>query len=293
MSIIRTEHNKDNPYVILKKTALEDKNLSWAAKGLWAYLMSRPDDWTISIPHLSKIYEEYGGGETAIYNFLNELIKNGYCSRKQDKGEKGQFGKYEYVITEFKIISPQPGSPDAVPPDAVNPPLTNKGNILSKEQQQPCVVVSSEKEKKKQILFQRMKSLGLSDHTIEKAFHQSDQDIENAIECCLSATKPPENIEAYFFSALYQKWQPKPNKEKIEKLEEESKEKEKQLQQKLYAEVSQLVISVKGKLRAGFDVKLSGISLQFLENGRWATDSINENSMKYLKKYIEKNRNRA
>lgn len=133
MSIIRTSHNKENPYVMLNKKALEDSNLSWAAKGLWAYLMSRPDDWTISIPHLSKIYDNYGGGETAIYNYLNELIKHGYCTRRQPKEENGKFGKYEYIISEFQIILPQPGSPDAGPPDAAKLPTTNKGYIQKKE----------------------------------------------------------------------------------------------------------------------------------------------------------------
>ena len=126
MSIIRTEHNKNNPYVILNKSALEDSELSWAAKGLWAYLMSRPDNWNVSVAHLSSIYKDYGGGEKAIYALLSELIEKGYCQRKQDRSNGGKFNSYEYIITEFKIISPHLLSRNAVPPRADPPDTVNR-----------------------------------------------------------------------------------------------------------------------------------------------------------------------
>ncbi len=139
MSIIRTEHNKNNPYVILNKSALEDKNLSWAAKGLWSYLMSRPDHWKVSVAHLSTIYDEKrGGGEKAIYSLLNELIEKGYCERKQERQEAGQFAKYEYIITELKNKVPHSPQADAVAPDAEssgaeNRATSNKGHTVNKD----------------------------------------------------------------------------------------------------------------------------------------------------------------
>jgi len=87
MSIIRISHDKNNPYVMLNKNPLEDNSLSWAAKGLWAYLMSRPDNWNVSVSHLSTIYHGKGGGEKAIYSLLNELIEAGYCERNQGHTE--------------------------------------------------------------------------------------------------------------------------------------------------------------------------------------------------------------
>ena len=36
---------RDNPYLTIDKTALNDKRLTWQAKGLHAYLMGLPDDW--------------------------------------------------------------------------------------------------------------------------------------------------------------------------------------------------------------------------------------------------------
>lgn len=117
MSIIRTQHNKENPYVILNKSTLEDPNLSWPSKGLWAYLMSKPDNWQVSVSHLSTIYNERGGGKEAIYNYLNELIEQGYCKRQRLRDKQGRVGEVEYIISEFKNKVPQTGLPDVDLPD--------------------------------------------------------------------------------------------------------------------------------------------------------------------------------
>lgn len=125
MTIIRSVHDKNNPYVVLNKSALEDSNLSWAAKGLWSYLMGKPDNWNISVSHLSTIYNERGGNEKAIYALLNELIQSGYCQRNILKNEKGQFQKTEYIVLELKNKVPLGGSRDAVHPRPGKRPPTN------------------------------------------------------------------------------------------------------------------------------------------------------------------------
>lgn len=43
MTTIRTEKNRNNLYVMINKTALEDEILSWKAKGIGCYLMSKFD----------------------------------------------------------------------------------------------------------------------------------------------------------------------------------------------------------------------------------------------------------
>jgi len=119
MSIVRTSHSKDRPYVILNKSTFEDKNLSWGAKGLWAFLLSKPDSWNVSVSHLSSIFEGRGGGEKAIYSLLNELIDNGYCERTQSRSEDGLFNQYEYIVFELKICLPHSLQGDAVERNAV------------------------------------------------------------------------------------------------------------------------------------------------------------------------------
>jgi len=147
MSILRTSHNKGRPYAVMDKGAHEDTKLSWGAKGLWSYLMGRPDHWKVSITHLSSIYKERGGGEKAIYGFLKELIENGYCEREQIKDDKGLFCKTEYVIFEFKKCLPNRLEGDAVQRHAVKDGLVYNESKVSKEttnKEQPVVVQNYE-----------------------------------------------------------------------------------------------------------------------------------------------------
>ncbi len=141
MSIVRTSHNKENPYVMLNKTALEEVDLSWDAKGLWAYLISRPDDWKVSVAHLAKTFcpGEKGHGEKAIYRILKELIDAGYCLYEQGRKEKGFFSKADYVVLEHKKLkekvpnSRYGGADDA---GADEGGTTNKGYIPNKKKKE-------------------------------------------------------------------------------------------------------------------------------------------------------------
>src|ERR1700691_4630637 len=106
MTIQRTPHDPENPFVMINKKCLQDKDLSWDARGLLAYLLSLPNDWKIHVSHLVKQYPKKGGGEKAIHRMLNELIEAGYCERIQVKDETGLFGGTDYHITEFKKSLP-------------------------------------------------------------------------------------------------------------------------------------------------------------------------------------------
>lgn len=104
MSIVRVSHDKEKPYVMLNRAALQDPMLSWEAKGLWAYLLSLPDAWEISVAHLSNFYQgekKRGGGEKAIYALIAELAEQGYIY-SQVKKEKGRFTGLDYTVFESK-----------------------------------------------------------------------------------------------------------------------------------------------------------------------------------------------
>jgi len=106
MSIIRTSHNKENPYALLNRESINDADVSWAAKGLWMYLISKSDNWNVSVKNLVKTFHKgkKGGGERAIYSLLKELIEKGYCLRMQHKDSKGLFSTFEYIILEEKKL---------------------------------------------------------------------------------------------------------------------------------------------------------------------------------------------
>lgn len=79
--IIRSPRKVSN-FVTLDKAMTEDSSLSWGARGLLAFLLGKPDNWKISVPHLVKQGCGYGSGRDAIYRMLNELIDRFYIARK-------------------------------------------------------------------------------------------------------------------------------------------------------------------------------------------------------------------
>ena len=132
MSVLRIKHQKD--YVVIHKSALEDPNLSFKAKGLWAYCMSRPDDWEFHVSHLKTVSQD---GKAAIYSAINELISCGYCRRIQTRNG-GKFDSYDYEVHEIKIISPLTDFPRTENPRTENRTLLSKeGNQVSKKNPPP------------------------------------------------------------------------------------------------------------------------------------------------------------
>lgn len=112
--IIRVAKNKDNPYVMMNKTGLNDPRLSFKAKGILAYLLSKPDDWKVMV---SELINSSTDGKTAVYSGLKELEENGYLKRirvyRMDK-EKGKkvIDHWETVVYETPIECK--GSPDSI-----------------------------------------------------------------------------------------------------------------------------------------------------------------------------------
>lgn len=131
MTIERCPHDRQNPYAQINRKIFTDPDLSWEAKGLLAYFISLPDNWSIKVCHLITLYQGRGGGEKAIYAMINELINAGYCTRKQVKDERGFFGETIYHIREFKKISPQLPFRDADDAVAVKGDY-NKEEVLEK-----------------------------------------------------------------------------------------------------------------------------------------------------------------
>ena len=95
MAKFTIEKNKN--YTIMSNYHLQDKNLSYKAKGLLSFMLSLPEDWDYSINGLVSISKE---GVKAIKNILQELQKCGYLVIKKKQNEIGQF-EYEYLIYEY------------------------------------------------------------------------------------------------------------------------------------------------------------------------------------------------
>lgn len=126
MSVIRVK--KDKNYVsILNNTVLTDPNLSFKAKGLWSYCMSRPDDWEFHVNQLANVSSD---GKDAVYCAIKELVDAGYIKKIQSN-VGGKFGKVDYEVSEIKIILPQRDLPHAEFPQTENPPLLSSDSSIN------------------------------------------------------------------------------------------------------------------------------------------------------------------
>jgi hypothetical protein len=132
MSVLRI-HKKQQNYVILDKTCLNDNSLSWGAKGLHAYLMSLPDDWKVRVSDLQKRSKN---GRDAVRKLLVELEGNGYIKKSPFRNEgNGRFGGMEYLVLEIPETknegnAPEPEKPSSVKTYPKNPATGNPSPVL-------------------------------------------------------------------------------------------------------------------------------------------------------------------
>lgn len=68
------------PFTQVANEVLQDKDLSWKAKGIYAYLYSKPSTWQFSATRMAK---ESGDGRSATLEALKELEKAGLLRRKR------------------------------------------------------------------------------------------------------------------------------------------------------------------------------------------------------------------
>ena len=74
---IRVEKTKN--YTVIHNQFLRRKDLSWKAKGILAYVLSLPDDWTIN---LKEVMTHATEGERAFRSGWKELEDKGYVHRE-------------------------------------------------------------------------------------------------------------------------------------------------------------------------------------------------------------------
>ena len=131
---IEREKTHTKNFVILYKQVLNDSNLSLKAKGLWAYLMSLPDDWKISSTEVAKHSTD---GRDSVRAGLQELVEQGYAKKIKTTNDQGKFEPGGWIIYESKKINeeheiqelknkvPQTAFPAMVLPTLVYPALLN------------------------------------------------------------------------------------------------------------------------------------------------------------------------
>jgi len=97
MAIIRTGNGSCMLHVA------EDDRLSWSARGLLLYLLSKPDSWQVSVQQLQNVTARSSKktGRDGIYIIISELIEAGYVTRVHNRDCYGRMAEHDYVVTEY------------------------------------------------------------------------------------------------------------------------------------------------------------------------------------------------
>ncbi len=122
ISIIRADHGKENPYFQYLRTTAQDRTISFAARGVMAYLLSRNDNWKLQPKDLQ---QKCGKGK--VYTLLNELIASQYIVRFEARDNKTKrVDHYKYVVYEKPLTEKQ----EAALPDAEKRDITYKRVVV-------------------------------------------------------------------------------------------------------------------------------------------------------------------
>lgn len=85
-------------FVTVNKNFIYNNDLSWKAKGILLYLLSRPDDWQVYETELQKNASD---GKDSLKSGIKELEDVGYILRSRKRDKNGKFSGYDYCVYEY------------------------------------------------------------------------------------------------------------------------------------------------------------------------------------------------
>lgn len=126
---IRRAPRPTNQFYLLDNRIAADERLSWQARGLLIYLLTKPDHWEVSVAQLIKQTQGSSKrtGRDGVYSIINELINAGYMRRTVTRDCDGGFDGTEYEVFESpKIEPPHTDNPETEAPPDTDSPYTDK-----------------------------------------------------------------------------------------------------------------------------------------------------------------------
>jgi hypothetical protein len=103
MTTLRVKKTKH--YFSASNELFNDERLSWEARGLMGYLLSKPDDWTVRV---SDLIRRGPAGMYKVQRILKELEECGYINRTRINQPGGKF-VWETYIYESPTLNPTIG----------------------------------------------------------------------------------------------------------------------------------------------------------------------------------------
>lgn len=98
--IFHSEHKSG--FVMIDRAAVDDSKISFRAKGILHYLLSKPQDWR---PTIADIQAHGTEGRDAIEAAIKELKEAGYAQTVTEAGSNGRFSDRRIVVSENPIKS--------------------------------------------------------------------------------------------------------------------------------------------------------------------------------------------
>jgi hypothetical protein len=95
MSYIQKFKYENQSYSMISNAAIQDKSLSFKARGLLCYLLSMPDDWKV---YTKDLINRTPDGRDSIRAGLKELIEAKYINRVQPRLSSGKMGEFIYYV---------------------------------------------------------------------------------------------------------------------------------------------------------------------------------------------------
>jgi hypothetical protein len=103
MAVVRT-NLRENPFSQIDRFVFEnDETISWKAKGLMGYMLTRPAGWVYNHKDLVNRAKD---GKDAVTSALQELTEAGYIDYYQERLPNGKFGKWIYDVYERPEYNP-------------------------------------------------------------------------------------------------------------------------------------------------------------------------------------------
>jgi|GEM_PF-5357894 len=125
-------HEKREKYTKIDNNALCDKRLSWKARGLLSFLLTKKDNWVLILKDLLR---QSPDGEDSTRKAINELTKYGYIIKKgQRRNTQNRFTFFDYDIFEFPLTEkPQAENHDVENRSAKKGPLVTTDRVTTEK----------------------------------------------------------------------------------------------------------------------------------------------------------------
>lgn len=108
--IVRVQKNREHPYTVVSNVLVGDSRLSFGARGLMVYLLSKPDTWQA---RMDDLIAQSPAGRQATQTMVAELVAHRYMTREKVQDERG---RWVTITTVYEEPAPEEQVTDAGSP---------------------------------------------------------------------------------------------------------------------------------------------------------------------------------